>query len=175
MRYPPHGVRGVGSALARSSRWNRVPGYLASASSSISLFVQIESAAAVERVAEIAAVDGVDGIFVGPADLAASMGRLGQQDHPEVVDAVLHAIGAATQAGKPAGVNAFAPDAADRYLAAGAAFVLRRCRRRAPRPGVRGARRPVRGRCVGRRRRRGARDLAVLRALTPSVATLDRI
>ena len=114
----------MGSALARSSRWNRVPGYLASASSSISLFVQIESAAAVERVAEIAAVDGVDGILVGPADLAASMGRLGQQDHPEVVDAVLHAIGAAAEAGKPAGVNAFAPDAAERYLAAGAAFVL---------------------------------------------------
>ena len=124
VRYPPHGVRGVGSALARSSRWNRVPGYLASASSSISLFVQIESAAAVERVAEIVAVDGVDGILVGPADLAASMDRLGQQDHPEVVDAVLHAIGAATEAGTPAGVNAFAPDAAERYLAAGAAFVL---------------------------------------------------
>jgi 4-hydroxy-2-oxoheptanedioate aldolase len=124
VRYPPAGVRGVGSALARSSRWNRVPGYLADASGSISLFVQIESRAAVERVGEITAVDGVDGILVGPADLAASMGHLGQQDHPEVVDAVLHAISAAAELGKPAGVNAFVPDAADRYLAAGAAFVL---------------------------------------------------
>lgn len=124
VRYPPQGVRGVGSALARSSRWNRVPGYLADASASISLFVQIESRAAVERVAEIAAVDGVDGILVGPADLAASMGHLGEQNHPEVVDAVLHSIRAAAELGKPAGVNAFAPDAADRYRAAGAAFVL---------------------------------------------------
>jgi 4-hydroxy-2-oxoheptanedioate aldolase len=124
VRYPPLGVRGVGSALARSSRWNRVPGYLANASSTISLFVQVESRAAVDRVAEIVAVDGVDGILVGPADLAASMGYLGQQDHPEVVDAVLHSIRAAVDAGKPCGVNAFDPAAADRYLAAGAAFVL---------------------------------------------------
>ncbi|RZS68009.1 2,4-dihydroxyhept-2-enedioate aldolase [Agromyces ramosus] len=124
VRYPPLGVRGVGSALARSSRWNRVPGYLADASSSISLFVQIESAAAVERVAEIVAVDGVDGILVGPADLAASMGHLGRQDHSDVVEAVLRSIRAAVEAGKPAGVNAFDPAAAERYLAAGAAFVL---------------------------------------------------
>lgn len=124
VRYPPEGVRGVGSALARSSRWNRVPGYLAAAASTVSLFVQVESRIAVERVAEIAAVDGVDGILVGPADLAASMGFLGQQDHPEVVDAVLHAIRVGAELGKPVGVNAFAPDAADRYLAAGAAFVL---------------------------------------------------
>jgi len=124
VRYPRAGVRGVGSALARSSRWNRVPGYLAAADATVSLFVQVESEAALRQVAEILAVDGVDGILVGPADLAASLGHLGQQDHPEVVEAVLHAITAAVAAGKPAGVNAFAPDAADRYLAAGAAFVL---------------------------------------------------
>lgn len=124
VRYPPEGVRGVGSALARSSRWNRVPGYLAAAASTVSLVVQVESRTAVERVAEIAAVDGVDGILVGPADLAASMGFLGQQDHPEVVESVVHAIRVGAELGKPVGVNAFAPDAADRYLAAGAAFVL---------------------------------------------------
>ncbi len=124
VRYPPDGVRGVGSSLARSSRWNRVPGYLAAASSSVSLFVQIESRTAVERVTEIAAVDGVDGILVGPADLAASMGHLGGQDHPEVVEAVLRSIRSAAALGKPAGVNAFDPDAADRYLEDGAAFVL---------------------------------------------------
>lgn len=124
VRYPPAGVRGVGSALARSSRWNRVPGYLGDASSTVSLFVQIESAAAVERVDEIVAVEGVDGILIGPADLAASMGHLGRQDHPAVVEAVIRSIGAASAAGKPAGVNAFAPDAADRYLAEGARFVL---------------------------------------------------
>ncbi|KRE25972.1 HpcH/HpaI aldolase/citrate lyase family protein [Agromyces sp. Soil535] len=124
VRYPPAGVRGVGSALARSSRWNRVPGYLAAADATVSLFVQIESEAALGQVVEILAVEGVDGILVGPADLAASLGHLGRQDHPEVVEGVLHAIAAAVAAGKPAGVNAFAPDAADRYLAAGAAFVL---------------------------------------------------
>ena len=124
VRYPPHGVRGVGSALARASRWNRVEGYLADASSTVSLFVQIESAAGVEQVEAIAAVDGVDGILVGPADLAASMGLLGRQDHPDVVEGVLRSIRAALAAGKPAGVNAFAPEVADRYVEAGAAFVL---------------------------------------------------
>lgn len=124
VRYPPHGIRGVGSALARASRWNRVEGYLADASSSVSLFVQIESAAALEHVEEIAAVDGVDGILIGPADLAASMGFLGQQEHPEVVAGVLRSIAAAVALGKPAGVNAFAPAAADRYADAGASLVL---------------------------------------------------
>jgi len=123
IRYPTAGVRGVGASLARSSRWNRVEDYLADASSTISLTVQIESATAVAAVAEILAVDGVDAIFVGPADLAASMGHLGQQSHPEVVEAVLTAIRAANSAGKPAGVNAFVPEDADRYLVAGASFV----------------------------------------------------
>jgi 4-hydroxy-2-oxoheptanedioate aldolase len=124
VRYPPHGIRGVGSALARASRWNRVDGYLADAASTVSLFVQIESAAALEQVEEIVAVDGVDGILIGPADLAASMGLLGQQEHPDVVAGVLRSIQAALEAGKPAGVNAFAPAAADRYVEAGAALVL---------------------------------------------------
>lgn len=124
VRYPPAGVRGVGSALARASRWNRVPDYLADAAGTISLTVQIESAAAVEHVEEILAVDGVDAIFVGPSDLAASMGLLGQQEHPDVVAAAERCIQAAVAAGKPAGVNAFAPTVADRYLDAGASFVL---------------------------------------------------
>ncbi|MFE5672344.1 HpcH/HpaI aldolase/citrate lyase family protein [Agromyces sp. NPDC056523] len=123
IRYPAGGVRGVGASLARSSRWNRVPGYLANASSTVSLTVQIESAAAVAAVDEILAVDGVDAIFIGPADLAASMGRLGEPTHPEVVEAVLTALRAAAAAGKPAGVNAFVPEEAERYLAEGTAFV----------------------------------------------------
>ncbi len=123
VRYPGGGVRGVGASLARSSRWNRVDDYLQNASTSISLTVQIESATAVAAAAEIAAVDGVDALFVGPADLAASMGVLGQQSHPDVVAAVLSSIEAGRAAGKPVGVNAFVPDDADRYLAAGASFV----------------------------------------------------
>ncbi|MFF2844264.1 HpcH/HpaI aldolase/citrate lyase family protein [Paenarthrobacter sp. NPDC057981] len=124
VRYPPHGVRGVGSALARASRWNRVPDYLATAGGTVSVTVQIESTAAVDAVEEILAVDGVDGIFLGPSDLAASMGLLGQQEHPEVRAAVERCIQAATAAGKPAGVNAFNPETARAYLDAGASFVL---------------------------------------------------
>lgn len=124
VRYPPHGVRGVGSALARAARWNRIDDYLANADSTISLFVQIETALAVENVASIAAVDGVDGLFIGPSDLAASMGLLGQQDHPDVVAAVEHCIRTIVALGKPVGVNAFAPATAEHYLAAGANFVL---------------------------------------------------
>jgi 4-hydroxy-2-oxoheptanedioate aldolase len=123
-RYPPDGIRGVGSALARASRWNRVGGYLKGATETVSLLVQIESVAGLEALPEIAAVDGVDGIFLGPADLAASLGHLGEQTHPEVTGAVEDAIKAIKAAGKPAGVNAFPRDLADRYLAAGARFVL---------------------------------------------------
>ncbi|MFF2245427.1 aldolase/citrate lyase family protein [Arthrobacter sp. NPDC058130] len=123
-RYPPHGVRGVGSALARASRWNRIPDYLARASGTISLTVQIESEAAAASVKEILAVDGVDAIFLGPSDLAASMGVLGEQEHPKVRAAVEHCLAAAKAAGKPAGVNAFNPATARSYLAAGAAFIL---------------------------------------------------
>lgn len=122
-RYPPAGVRGVGSALARASRWNRIDGYLGGAADLVSLFVQVETVTAVVNVAAIAAVDGVDGLFIGPSDLAASMGFLGQQDHPDVVAAVEHCIRVVKAAGKPVGVNAFAPATADRYLAAGADFV----------------------------------------------------
>ncbi|MET3176792.1 UNVERIFIED_ORG: 4-hydroxy-2-oxoheptanedioate aldolase [Arthrobacter sp. UYCu721] len=123
-RYPPHGVRGVGSALARAARWNRIPDYLARANETISVTVQIESTAAVEAVEEILAVDGVDAIFLGPSDLAASMGVLGQQEHPKVRAAVEHCLTAAKAAGKPAGVNAFNPATARSYLAAGATFLL---------------------------------------------------
>lgn len=123
-RYPPQGIRGVGSSLARASRWGRVPSYLADAGSTISLTVQIESATAVGHAAAIIGTDGVDAIFLGPADLAASMGTLGQQDHPEVVAAVEHVIGLAKAAGKPVGVNAFVPELAERYLDAGADFVF---------------------------------------------------
>lgn len=124
VRYPPRGTRGVGSALARSARWNRVDRYLTDADEHVSLFVQIETSAGVDAAAEIAAVDGVDGVFVGPSDLAASMGLLGQQTHPDVVAAVLRAFDAVRGVGKPVGVNAFDPAAADSYIAAGASFVL---------------------------------------------------
>ena len=122
--YPPHGIRGVGSALARSARWNRIDGYLTDAARHISVTVQIENVAGVQAAAGIAAVDGIDGVFVGPSDLAASMGVIGQQTHPDVTAAVLATFDAVRQAGKPFGVNAFDPAVADHYLSAGASFIL---------------------------------------------------
>ncbi len=122
-RYPPEGVRGVGSALARAARWNRVPDYLARAAETISVTVQVESTAAVESVEDILKVNGVDAIFVGPSDLAASMGLLGRQTHPDVVAAVKEVIAAVRRTGKFVGVNAFVPSQAQDYLDAGADFV----------------------------------------------------
>lgn len=124
VRYPPHGCRGVGSALARSARWNRVDDYLAHADEHVSLFVQIETAQGAEAATAIASVDGIDGVFVGPSDLAASMGLLGQQTHPDVAASVVRVFDAVRSAGKPVGVNAFDPGAAQAYLDAGAGFVL---------------------------------------------------
>jgi 4-hydroxy-2-oxoheptanedioate aldolase len=123
-RYPPDGVRGVGSALARASRWNRTPGYLDQADQGICLMVQVESERALGALHEIAAVESVDGVFVGPADLAASMGHLGHPEHPDVVAAVDKAIETIGGLGKAAGVNAFQEDRARRLLGIGARFVL---------------------------------------------------
>jgi len=122
-RYPPAGIRGVGSALARSARWNRVDGYLADAAAHVSVTVQVETRAGVAAAGEIAAVEGVDAVFVGPSDLSASMGLLGQQTHPDVVAAVHAVFAAARDAGTPVGVNAFDPAVAEAYLDAGADFV----------------------------------------------------
>ncbi|MEJ3405206.1 HpcH/HpaI aldolase/citrate lyase family protein [Rathayibacter sp. YIM 133350] len=124
VRYPPRGRRGVGSALARSARWNRVENYLADADDHTALFVQIETVEGVSAAAEIAALDGIDGVFVGPSDLAASMGLLGEQTHPDVRAAVRATIDAVRSAGKPVGVNAFDPGVAREYARAGAAFLL---------------------------------------------------
>ncbi len=124
VRYPPRGIRGVGSALGRSARWNRVQDYAADADAHVSLLVQIETVEGVDAAGAIAAVDGVDGVLVGPSDLAASMGLLGEQTHPHVQAAVLRTIAAVRGAGRPVGVNAFDPAVADAYREAGAAFLL---------------------------------------------------
>lgn len=123
-RYPPRGRRGVGSALARSARWNRVADYLPDADAYVSVFVQIETAEGVAAAADIAAVEGIDGVFVGPSDLAASMGLLGQQTHADVIAAVRRTFDAVRAAGLPVGVNAFDPRVARSYVDDGAAFVL---------------------------------------------------
>ncbi|WP_156760901.1 HpcH/HpaI aldolase family protein [Microbacterium karelineae] len=122
--YPPRGHRGVGSALARSGRWNRIEGYLQNASEHVSVIVQVETLAGVDNTRAIAEVDGVDGVFVGPSDLAASMGLIGQQTHPDVTAAVARAFAGVRAVGTPVGVNAFDPDQARRYAGEGASFLL---------------------------------------------------
>ena len=126
-RYPsPHrpGRRGMGAMLARSARWGAVTDYSDSADSTVSLTVQIETAQGVRNVEEIIATEGVAALFVGPADLAAHMGHVGDSSHAEVVEAVDHVVSVAVAAGIPVGVNALSPRDADRVLDAGADFVV---------------------------------------------------
>ena len=123
MRYPPQGIRGVGSAIARSARWSRYPNYLHEANERVCLLVQVESLAALQQIEAIAAVEGVDGVFIGPADLAASMGYLGQPTHPQVRAAIDQAIGRILQAGKAPGILCADVALARHYLALGARFV----------------------------------------------------
>lgn len=122
-RYPPRGIRGVGSALARSSRWNQIGNYLHTADEQMCVLLQVETRKGVENLAAIAATEGVDGVFFGPADLSASMGLLGQPGHPEVQRAILDGIALVRAAGKAAGVLSTDPKLARLYLDAGALFV----------------------------------------------------
>lgn len=123
MRYPPLGIRGVGCGLARSSRWGADTLYLSQANERVCLLVQVETVGALANVEQIAAVDGVDGVFFGPADLSASMGLIGQPGHPEVVGAIEQAIDTVVAAGKAAGVLSTDRALAHRYIKRGARFV----------------------------------------------------
>ncbi len=109
MRYPPQGIRGV-SGLTRATRFGRVEGYFRRASEELCLIVQVETQAALDDLEAITRVDGVDGVFIGPADLAASLGHPGEPNHPAVQAAVLDAIRRIRACGKPAGI--LSPDAA---------------------------------------------------------------
>ncbi|MGF6771536.1 4-hydroxy-2-oxoheptanedioate aldolase [Paraburkholderia sp. GAS199] len=122
-RYPPHGIRGVGSALARASRWNRVPDYLNAAAQELCVLVQVESLEGMRNLPDIAAVEGVDGVFFGPSDLSASMGLLGKPGDARVREAIRNGIQSVRDAGKAAGVLAPDRDIAMDYLSAGASFV----------------------------------------------------
>lgn len=123
MRYPPEGIRGVGSSIARSARWSHYTDYLHTANDNVCLLVQVETARALGQIDSIAAVPGVDGVFIGPADLAASMGFLGQPAHPQVKEAIAVGIAATRRAGKAAGILCTDELLAREYIAAGASFV----------------------------------------------------
>jgi 2-dehydro-3-deoxyglucarate aldolase len=121
-RYPPAGVRGV-SVAQRSNRFGTVADYFAGINAQISVLVQIESSAGLAAAAEIAAVEGVDGVFVGPSDLAAGLGHLGNPNQPAVQAAIASIFASAKGAGKAAGILAGVEADARRYLSMGATFV----------------------------------------------------
>ena len=121
MRYPPDGVRGMGGA--RASRWGRFPNYPKEANAQVCLLVQAETQTALDNLDAIAAVDGVDGVFIGPADLSASMGHVGNAAHPEVQAAIEDGIARINRAGKAAGILTPSEAQARRYLELGALFV----------------------------------------------------
>ncbi|MEM7094618.1 MAG: aldolase/citrate lyase family protein [Actinomycetota bacterium] len=120
-RYPPAGVRGV--ATARSARWGRVKNYWHEVDREMCVLVQVETIRGVANLREIAMTDGVDGVFIGPSDLGAALGHLGDASNPEVVESVCESIAAVRAFGKRAGVLSVNPVLARRFRDAGATFV----------------------------------------------------
>jgi 2-dehydro-3-deoxyglucarate aldolase len=121
-RYPPHGIRGVSVAM-RSNRYGTVPNYQQIINDNIVVTAQIENRKAVQNIDEICAVDGLDAVFIGPADLSAGFGYLGNPGHPEVQEAMKHVVARAQAAGKPVGILAPAEADARRYMDMGITLV----------------------------------------------------
>lgn len=123
MHYPPKGIRGVGSALARASRWNSIPDYLHKVSDELCLLVQIETRKGLDNLEAIVNTEGVDGVFIGPADLSASLGHLGNPKHPDVQTAIENAFTCIKKAGKASGILMADKALAKRYIELGVNFV----------------------------------------------------
>ncbi len=123
MRYPPQGIRGVGSSIARASRWGRIGDYAERANDAMCLLVQVETRNGMEALDAILAVDGVDGVFFGAADLAASFDLLGEPNHPDIVAMIEDGLARVARAGKAGGVLCGDPALVRRYREAGARFI----------------------------------------------------
>lgn len=123
VRYPPQGNRGIGTALARASRFNAIPDYIATANAEICLLIQVETVIGVAALPSLLEVEGVDGIFIGPSDLAADMGFPGKPGEPEVISAVKNAIQTITACDKRAGLLSSDPVMLLEASNAGASFV----------------------------------------------------
>lgn len=121
-RYPPHGVRGVATTV-RANRYGRVKEYLGRANDEICLIAQIETRAAIEQIERIAAVEGIDALFIGPSDLAADLGHLGDATHADVREAIGGAVARILATGKAAGILTSVEAEARRWLDAGCTFV----------------------------------------------------
>ena len=122
-RYPPLGIRGVGSAVGRASQWSARTDYLDIADEEVCLLAQVETVKALTNLTQICEVDGIDGVFIGPADLAASMGHRGRPGHPDVQAAIEAAMRTIVASGKAAGTLTSDPKLARRYLELGCTFV----------------------------------------------------
>lgn len=122
MRYPPAGRRGVAGGT-RASNWGRIRDYYKYVEDELCLLVQVESRQGLNNLDAIAATPGVDGVFIGPADLSADMGHLGEPRHPEVQKAIEDAVRRIRRAGKAAGILARGEEPARRWLKAGCNFV----------------------------------------------------
>ncbi len=120
-RYPPHGIRGMGGA--RASRWGRIARYAQEANDEICVLVQIESRLALDNIEAIAAVEGVDGLFIGPADLSASLGHVGELNHPAVRAAIDDAFARIVKTGKAAGFLTADEDLSRRSIGQGVTFM----------------------------------------------------
>lgn len=123
VQYPPAGKRGIGAALARASGYNTFADYLGTADEQICLLLQVESQAGIRALDDILAVEGVDGVFIGPADLAADMGCRGNPNHEDVIAAVEQAIRKIVATGMPAGMLSSNHEFDRRCLELGATFV----------------------------------------------------
>ena len=123
LRYPPAGTRGLGTSLARAAHWNQIPGYLERANDEICLIVQVETTSAMANLEAILDVEGVDGVFIGPSDLAASMGHIGNAGHPEVVAAINRGLEIIVASGRHAGLFCPNPELAADYVKRGARFL----------------------------------------------------
>jgi 4-hydroxy-2-oxoheptanedioate aldolase len=121
VRFPPRGVRGV-AGTTRASRYGRVADYVRRAEAELCLLVQIETRAGLENLEAIARTDGVDGVFIGPADLAAGLGHLGDMQHADVQSAIRDGIGRIRACGKPAGILATDEASTRRYMEWGTVF-----------------------------------------------------
>jgi len=121
-RYPPQGIRGM-AGMSRASRFGTTPNYLTTANTLASVIVQLETAAAIEQLEDIASVDGVDALFIGPGDLSATMGHVGQLTHPEVIALTTQAVRRAKTLGKPIGTVGGTPQTVAQYRAIGFDFV----------------------------------------------------
>lgn len=123
VRYPPRGIRGLATSITRASRWTQIDDYARQAEEQLCVIVQAETVTALDNLKAITAVDGVDAVFIGPSDLSASMGYLGQPGHPEVQSAIAESLRYISSAGKAAGTLAGTPQAIRTHAGNGAKFL----------------------------------------------------